>query len=184
MKNTEKMGVVISAAVGLLMASSSLFAHHSEAMLDKDHLITLRGTIKEHQFINPHQLITMRVKGADGQVTIWTMQGTPPGGMRDLGWTKDTLKPGDEVTITMYVCKDGRPCGSYIRILKADGTELPMAGIKKRFLAEYLQLHGKELSKEEYELYKRLVTTGPNAVTGPFGVAPRSAAGPGEGRTY
>ena len=160
----KELGMVFSMVVGCLMASSSLYAHHSEAMLDKEHLVTLRGVVQEHRFVNPHQLIRFKVTDANGRVTPWLVQATPPGGLRDIGWTKDTLKPGDEVTITMHACKDGSPCGSWIRILMSDGTELPMPGIKKRFLAEYLELHGNEISDEDYNLYKRLATTGPGAV--------------------
>ena len=155
MKN--KAGVVLSVFAGLLMASSSLFAHHSEAMLDKDHLIKLKGTILDHKFVNPHHFFTMKVTDANGRVTIWTVQGTPPGALRDIGWTKESLKAGDEAEVTVYPNKDGRPGASWVRILKSDGTELPLPDFKKRFLGEYLQLHGKELSKEEYDIYKKSI---------------------------
>lgn len=163
----KKIGAVCSVAVAVLAISNSLLAHHSEAMLDKDHLIKLKGTILQHRFVNPHHFFTMRVADADARVTIWTVQGTPPGALRDVGWNKDSLKAGDEAEVTVYANKDGRPGASWVRILKSDGTELPLPGFKKRFLAEYLQLHGLELSSEEYDLYKRSVTTGPGAVPDP-----------------
>ena len=160
-------GVALSTAIGILVISNALFAHHSEAMLDKDKLVKLKGSILEHRFLNPHQIFTMKVTDATGRVTVWTVQGTPPGALREVGWTKDSLKTGDEVEATVYANRDGRPGGSWVRILKTDGTELPLPPFKKRFLAEYLQLHGNELSNEEYEIYKRSVTTGLGAVPDP-----------------
>ena len=71
-----------------------------------------------------------------------------------MGWTPDTLKPGDEVALTAYVCRDGRPCGSWVRIVKPDGKAVPLPNFKKEFLGEFLEKHGKELSREEYEVYK------------------------------
>jgi hypothetical protein len=163
----KKIGAICSVAVAFLAVSSSLLAHHSESMLDKDVLIKLKGTILEHRFVNPHHFFKMTVADDDGRITVWTIQGTPPGALRDVGWTKDSLKAGEEVEVTAYVNKDGRPGGSWVRILKPDGSELPLPGFKKRFLAEYLQLHGLELSSEEYEIYKRSVTTGVGAVPDP-----------------
>jgi hypothetical protein len=163
----KKIGAACSVAVAVLAVSNSLLAHHSESMLDKDRLIKLKGTILQHRFLNPHQIFTMKVADADGRITIWTVQGTPPGALRDVGWTKDSLKAGDEAEVTVYANKDGRPGASWVRILKSDGTGLPLPVFKKRFLAEYLQLHGRELSDEEYEIYKRSVTTGVGAVPDP-----------------
>lgn len=160
-------GAALLVAVGVFVISDSVFAHHSEAMLDKDTLIKLKGSILEHRFLNPHQVFTMKVPDATGRVTVWTVQGTPPGALRDVGWKKESLQAGDEVEVTVYPNKDGRPGASWIRILKADGTELPLPPFKKRFLAEYLQLHADELTDEEYQIYKRSVTTGPGAVPDP-----------------
>ena len=173
----KKRGGGFSLTVALLMASGSLFAHHSESMLDKNHLVTIKGTIVEHGLVNPHQIIKMKVTDANGKVTLWTVQGTSVGQMRDIGWTRDSLKPGDEVTLTQYACKDGRPCGSWMRIVKADGTELAVPPFKKRMLGEFLQLHGLELSNEEYEIYKKSVTTGPGALPDPA-KSPRIVADP------
>ena len=176
MKN--KREVIFSVVVGLIMASGSLFAHHSEALYDKERLHTLKGIVTRHALVNPHQLIFMKVKDANGQVKVWTLQGNPPSGTRPWGWTNDTLKPGDEITLTCFPCKDGRSCGTWMRIVKADGTELPLPGFKKRILAEFLQHHGLELSDEEYEIYKRSVTTGLGAVADP---AKKSASPGGQG---
>jgi hypothetical protein len=164
-KSTRRVALFVVA--GLLMASSALFAHHSESMLDKDSLVTIDGVITEHLMVNPHQIIKLKVTDSSGKVSLWTVQGTSIPMMRDIGWTKDYLKPGDEVRMAVYACRDGRPCGSWMRIVKSDGTELPLPPFKKRMLGEYLQLHGNELSDEEYAIYKKSVTTGVGALPDP-----------------
>jgi len=155
MKMQKNVGVCLSVAAGLLMASSSLFAHHSEAVFDKEHLVTVKAVITKHELINPHQLIHMKVKDADGNVRPWVVQGTYPGMARSVGWTPGTLKPGDEVTMTLFQYKDGQFGGTWLRIVKADGTDVPVPDLKKRMVAQYLLTHNKELSKEEYEVWKK-----------------------------
>ena len=162
-----KRRVALWVVGGLVMTSSSLFAHHSEAMLNKNRLVTLRGTIAEHLLVNPHQLIKLKVTDANGNVTVWRIQGGSVQQYYEIGWKKDTLKPGEEVTVTGYANHDGSPGMCWMRIVKADGTEVPLDRFKKRMLGEYLQLHGHELSNEEYGIYKRSVTTGVGALPDP-----------------
>jgi hypothetical protein len=155
------VGLASSAAVVVLMFASSVLAHHSESMLDKENLTKLRGTIVRHDFVNPHAKFTLKVKNASGSSDLWDIQATPPGALRDVGWTKDSLKVGDEVDVVVYTCKDGRPCASWVMVRKSDGTILPLPDFKKRFLGEYIVTHGAKLSKEEYALYKKLVEGAP-----------------------
>ena len=153
----HKVFAVLTASVGLLMVSRAVFAHHSEAVYDKDHLVTVKGTILEHKFVNPHQLIRMKVKDANGQVVVWTLHANPPGALRDAGWTQNTLKPGDEVTASGWPYMSGLPAMSWLRIVKADGKAVPMSMGRKQFLKEYLDKHGKELPREEYEVYMKSI---------------------------
>ena len=155
MKN-KKVGV-FSLAVGLFMASGSLFAHHSDAAFDREHLVTIKGTVTRYFFSNPHVQIYIRVKEANGQFRIWTTQAQPPAPMRKAGWDRDILKPGDEVKAWGFANRDGRPGMTWVRIARADGTALPMPDGKKTFLGEFLQKHGKELPPEEYAIYKKWI---------------------------
>lgn len=68
--------------------------------------ITLKGTVTEYEFANPHSIISVAVKTSGGTVEEWHAEFLPPSEMNRAGWTKETLKPGDEVTMT------GRP-GKY-----------------------------------------------------------------------
>ena len=157
----KSVGVACSAAVVVVMFASSLLAHHSEAMLDKENLSKLHGTIVKHDFVNPHAKFTLKVKNASGSSDLWDIQATPPGALRDVGWTKDSLKVGDEVDAVVYACKDGRPCASWVMVRKSDGTILPLPDFKKRFLGEYLVSHGDKLSAEDRALYTKLVQGAP-----------------------
>ncbi len=87
-----KLGDVCSVAVGLLMATGSLWAHHSDAVYDMTRLKIVKGAVTKHQFINSHQIIRMKERDADGKVTPWILLGA-------AGWNKDTLKTGETITV-------------------------------------------------------------------------------------
>src|SRR5262249_32615930 len=131
---TKRAGVSLTVLGILLMVSSSLFAHHSEAMWDKEHMVKITGVVTEHQFINPHQLIHLKVTGADGKTENWVAQGAGPGVQREVGWTKDTVKVGETITVYGFAVKGGGNGMTWMRIVKADGSELPLPGAKKVIL--------------------------------------------------
>ncbi len=88
------------AAVGCMFAmAGSAVAHHAGANYDREHLITLSGTVTEFIFTNPHTQIVFEVKGADGTVVKWVGVGDPPQRLYKVGWTKTSVKPGDQITV-------------------------------------------------------------------------------------
>ena len=155
MKN--KVGVVFSLAVGLFIGSGPVWAHHSDAVYDMTRIAIIQGSITEHLYVNPHQIIKMKVKDASGKVTPWVLVGANVGANRGAGWTKETLKPGDEVKVFGFPYRDGRPNMTWMRIIGPDGKMLPMPpGAKNDKLARYLTTYGKEqLSPEDYEVFKK-----------------------------
>lgn len=158
MKN--KRGVVLSLVIGTALVTGPLWAHHSDAVYDMTRLTTIRGTITEHQFVNPHQIILMKVKDAKGKVTPWMLVGANVRSIRADGWTQDTLKPGDEVLVTGFAYRDGRPNMTWMSIVKADGKMLPISGAKHDKLARYLGTYGKEqLTPEDYEVFLKALNT-------------------------
>src|SRR5437868_7819402 len=94
-----KVQIVLAVVASLLIAAVSVWAHHSDAVYDMTKMTILNGTITEHQFINPHQVIHMKVKDADGNVNVWTLIGAAVSANRSAGWTKETLQTGDEVKV-------------------------------------------------------------------------------------
>ena len=151
-----KLTTVFAVAIGLLMAASSVWAHHSDAVYDMTQMKIIKGTVTEHQFINPHQIIKMKVKEEDGKVVPWVLVGAAVSANREAGWTKDTLKTGEEVTAWGFPYRDGKPNMTWMRIVKADGKSLPISGAKNDKLARYLGTYGKaQLSSEDYEVFKK-----------------------------
>ena len=87
-----------------------LLAHHGDAGRYEDKLTLLTGTVVEMQFTNPHSMIVLDVTGEDGKVVRWRAEmGGPAGLIRQFGWTKTTLKPGDKITVIGRRVKSGSP---------------------------------------------------------------------------
>jgi len=84
----------------LLMAATASFAHHADLNYDKEHPITLTGTVTEFVFMNPHVRISFDVKGENGVVTHWVAEAGPPHRMYRAGFNRDSLRPGDSITVT------------------------------------------------------------------------------------
>lgn len=87
-------------SVGLLMVSGPMLAHHGTAAYDTTKSVTVQGTVTEFQFVNPHVEIYFDVKGDKGNVEKWQAEATSPNHLARAGWTKNTLKPGDQITAT------------------------------------------------------------------------------------
>jgi Family of unknown function (DUF6152) len=95
--------------VGLLTVSIPLVAHHGNASYD-DKVVTLKGTVTEWRWINPHVFLKIDVKGDDGKVVNWTCELVAPSNMINFGFTGDSFKPGDKVTVvTTQVARSGAP---------------------------------------------------------------------------
>lgn len=108
-----------------LLAAPATQAHHSFAVhFVADEVITLQGTVTDFRFTNPHGIVTFNVTKEDGTVEEWRAETNSPNALRRRGWTRDSIKVGDEVTILGFPTRDGSP---YVRISKitfADGREL------------------------------------------------------------
>lgn len=115
---------VLALGLGLLLTSVPALAHHSfAAEYDSSQVLTLKGTISKVEWTNPHIYIYVDVKDADGKVSTWALEGYPPNTLKRTGFTKDTLKIGDEITITAYKAKDGTNTGAGREITFSDGTK-------------------------------------------------------------
>ena len=105
----RKLILILTATVGLLANAGPVFAHHSGANYDRENLITLSGTVTEFEFTNPHAQIHFDGKDAQGNIVKWVAVGDPPKRLYSLGWTKTTVKPGDQITLTGGPRKDRKP---------------------------------------------------------------------------
>ena len=120
-----KYGFIITmAAFGLLLAEMPAAAHHSfAAEYDSNNLITLSGVITKVEWTNPHMYIHLDVKGPDGKVVSWALEGYPPNTLKRTGFTRDILKEGATVTMTAYKAKDGSNTGAGREITFSDGSK-------------------------------------------------------------
>ena len=109
----------------LLAASVAVSAHHGFSVeFDKDNPLTLTGTVTKMEFMNPHIYFYMDVKDKDGKVVNWAFEGGPPNVIYRRGWRKDTLKPGDVVTVKGFRAKDGTHLGACSTVKLPDGREM------------------------------------------------------------
>ena len=96
------------AAAGLLLAALPVLAHHSfQAEYDESKLVTVNGKVTKVAWTNPHVILHMDVRDDSGKVANWQMELASPNGLLRQGWKLDSLKPGDQVTVSGYAARDG-----------------------------------------------------------------------------
>lgn len=115
-----------AAVIGLIVGTASVVAHHSfAAEFDASKPLTLKGTVTKIEWQNPHTYFYMDVAAADGKVVNWGMEMGSPNGLMRQGWTRNTLKVGDVVTVEGSAAKDGTNVGNArVVILDATGQRL------------------------------------------------------------
>jgi len=114
---------VLMTCAGLLIASGPVSAHHSMAMYDQSHEITLTGTVTEFHLTNPHITILFDVKNDQGTIEHWSSIGDNPVNLRRRGWTRNSIKANDQITISGFPARDGRPFMTTHKIV-VNGKEL------------------------------------------------------------
>ena len=124
--NLKKRTVFCALMATLLIFSGAALAHHGNAAYDLDNPITLKGTVTEFVWSNPHVQIYFDVKDAKGKVVHWASETVSPGLLSRSGWSKTELKPGDEITITLGPAKSGAPVGFALKIVLANGKILQL----------------------------------------------------------
>ena len=115
---------VFAAAVGLLIVAGPLLAHHANAVFDVGKRVTVKGTVTEWFWANPHCLLRLDVKDDNGQVVHWVAETQAPPNMIPFGWSKQSFAAGDEVTLTLEPVKNGAPLGRILQAVLPDGKTL------------------------------------------------------------
>jgi hypothetical protein len=116
--------IVLYLMASLLIAQGTLFAHHGNAAYDDKAPATIKGTVTEFLWVNPHVQIYVDVKNEQGEIVHWACETFSPSKAFRSGWTKDVLKPGDQVTVTVYPAKSRAPVGFIRKLVLANGKEL------------------------------------------------------------
>ena len=113
--------------ISFLLIAGVAFAHHSAVMFDRDKEVSLKGTVQEFVFVNPHVSIRISVVDSNGVSKDWSFEAASTQALVRSGWRKSTLKVGDTVTIVGHPLKDGRTGAQLVRAILADGTVMPGA---------------------------------------------------------
>jgi len=114
-------------SVVLALVSVPLSAHHSWPV-SRAQLVTVKGTVTEFMWGNPHPMITLEVRTDDGKMEKWLVGGPAVTRMEANGWTRTTVKPGDVITGTGYQFSDGQKIIRLERVVLADGKEMRLYG--------------------------------------------------------
>jgi hypothetical protein len=107
-----------------LVTSPIAFAHHGLAAYDMSKSVTIKGVVTEFSFINPHAAIYLDVKDDKGKGEKWMVEADSPNNLARAGWTRNTIKPGQEISVVGNQMKDGSKILRLQKIILADGKDL------------------------------------------------------------
>ena len=88
-------------------------AHHSFAMFDQEHPVEVTGVVKDYKYTSPHSFIILDIKDKDGKTEAWNLEGGSPSALARDGWTSKSLKPGDQLKLTIEPLRSGAPGGAW-----------------------------------------------------------------------
>jgi hypothetical protein len=125
MMNFKTLSLAVLTATAL---AGPALAHHSFAMFDATKVVMLNGTVKELEWTNPHSWLRVMVADQTGATKQWSIELASTGQQARIGWTPDSVKPGDKVTLEINPLKDGTRGGTLLTIVLPDGTKLGHGG--------------------------------------------------------
>lgn len=110
--------------VSVLSAGGAMFAHHGAAAFANTVVVFKEATVTKYVWANPHTFVMFDVKDDKGNVTHWAVETGNPSAVALLGWNRNSLQPGDVITVYLYPAKSGSPLGRLNKLVLADGTTL------------------------------------------------------------
>jgi hypothetical protein len=110
--------------VAVLTICAPLFAHHGAAAYVNKIVVLKDATVTKFLWANPHSIVMFDVKEDSGTVTHWAGEAGSPSAISLLGWSRNSLKPGDVITVYIFPAKSGNPVGRLNKVVLADGTSL------------------------------------------------------------
>jgi len=116
--------LVFAAEVCLVSVPVAAWAHHGGANYDMEKQLTMKGTVTEWLWANPHCFMKYDTTDDKGNVAHWAVEVSNPTDMTKRGWSLHTFKPGDEVTVTVRPAKNGAPVGQLLKVVLANGQTL------------------------------------------------------------
>jgi len=117
--------MLVSAAIAMIAGAASVRAHHSfAAEFDANKPVKLKGTVTKIEWMNPHAYFYIDVKDASGKVETWGLEMGSPNGLMRQGWTRNSMKVGDEISVEGSMAKDGSKIANARTVTLGDGTRL------------------------------------------------------------
>lgn len=117
-----KFSIGFVLAVILLSTAAPVMAHHSYAMFDLNTRATISGSVAKVEWSNPHVFVWVYVPNAKGAHDLYGIEAGAVSLLTRYGWTKNTVKAGEQVTVEYFPLKDKRPGGAFIKLTHADGS--------------------------------------------------------------
>jgi len=126
------IAALVAVLAGMLAAAPPALAHHSFAMFDFSHTVTIKGTVKEFRWTNPHVilLVTAAPKAAEAG-EVWSMELTSPGNLTRLGWSHHSFKPGDRLTLEFNPLRDGKHGGAFKQATLLDTGQVLSSNLRE-----------------------------------------------------
>lgn len=121
------VGPLSAFLVVTVLGTATAAAHHSYAMFDRSKRVTLSGLVRIWEFSNPHAYLWLYVKNDKGDFDLYGLEAPGPSQLVRSGWNKNTVKPGDPVTVIINPLADGRTGGNLVKVTLADGRSLDSA---------------------------------------------------------
>ena len=121
---SKKRLILFGFAMGLILVSRPVLAHHGSANFQMDQVSTIKGTVVDYELINPHVQIFLKVEQEGGKAVDWNVEGVSLNMMVRAGFKRDSLKAGDTVSVTGHPGKNGKPALLLMKIMLADGRVL------------------------------------------------------------
>ena len=120
----SKLGMFSAVLVSLVILVVPTFAHHGSAGEDTSKIVTVKGTVSDFQYINPHVQIYVEVKDEQGNVQIWNGEASNSLVLHRSGWNSKIIKPGDQITLNGYQSKNKATSLRLTSVVLADGRQL------------------------------------------------------------
>jgi uncharacterized protein DUF6152 len=120
----SKAALLVFGTIALLTLCRASSAHHGLAAYDMSKAVTVKGTVTEFDFANPHSAIYLDVKNDKGNLEKWLVEADSPNNLARAGWTRNSIKPGEQIAVVGNRAKDGSKLLRLQKVIFADGKQL------------------------------------------------------------
>jgi hypothetical protein len=119
-----RLAAAVGVGLGLAICAAPAPAHHSFAMFDQTKQVTLKGVVREFQWTNPHSWLQLKVTNPKGETEDWAIEMLSPSVLSRMGWKRNSIKPGDEVTVVINPVRSGAHGGNMLSVADKSGRQI------------------------------------------------------------